>query len=337
MSRTHEDERASDEPLSIKRDAFLKSVKHKQPRETSVREFLGFWGYKRRGSWITRTIERELARRNLVSAPDIAKADYYGTITILDRRDISPEADLEAGWPISSVLDIERGLTHVGPDDSLAVAETLMVMHDFSQIPVLSKSCRELYGAVTWRSLARESRQRSDVHSREAMDIDISTARSSDSLIDHIGTIIRNEYLLIRDPTNVYVGILTATDLAESFKSTSLPFIKIGEIESRIRILLDRLPLDILRAVKLSADVTREVNSAIDLTLGESIILLQNQENWSLMNIPYDRSTILRNLDDVRDIRNDVMHFRPSLDEQTIDAIDWCLNWLRTMQPDKRT
>jgi hypothetical protein len=125
------------DPLPSGVDAFLKSVKHKKPQRIAVREFLGFWGYKRRGASIVRVIERALAGRGLTSSPEIAKADYYGDVTIMDRRDLAEDADLEIGWPISSVLDVEKELIAVGPDESLVAVETLMVMHDFSQIPIL--------------------------------------------------------------------------------------------------------------------------------------------------------------------------------------------------------
>jgi len=320
-----------DETLASKRDRFLSSIKHQNPRDISVRDFLALWGYKRRGSYITRKIERELRERNLVSLPEIAKADYYGKVKVLDCRDLAPGADLDIGWAISTVLDTERGLTAVGPDDTLGAAETLMVMHDFSQIPVLSKSRRELHGAVTWKSLARFKGGLLQARSTDAMEVDIPTARSSDSLLDHIGTIITKDFLFIKDPTNLYVGILTTTDLAQNFRATSLPFIKIGEIEHRIRLLINRLPLPMLQAAKAEGDSRRHVSDASDLTLGEAIVLLQKRDNWELLEIPYDRVTILNNLDEVRDIRNDVVHFRPNLDEQTIDVIDWCLNWLRTL------
>jgi hypothetical protein len=322
-------------PASADRDAFFKSIKPKKPREISVRELLGLWGKQKRGAAITKIIERELAGRGLVSYPEIAKADYYGSVKILNEKDLPAYAGLDVGWPISSVLNIDRGLVDAGPDDSLLTVETRMVLQDLSQIPVLSRARRELYGAVTWKSIAQCPGPRSEATAKQAMQENIPTARSSDSLLDHIETIIENEFLLIRDPTNVYVGILTTTDLADSFQATSGPFVKIGEIERRLRILVNQLPLPAIQQAKLPTDSAREIGSSSDLNFGEYVRVLQNQDNWNKLGLAFDRATIIRNLEAVNEVRNDVMHFRPTPPETEIneanDAIDQCLNWLRTI------
>lgn len=316
--------------LAHKRGLVLDAVKHNKPLKLPVRDFLSLWRYQKRGSYILRTIEKELRERNLVTTPEVAKADYYGYLSVLDCRDLTLGSDVDSGWAISTVLDPDQQLVFVGPDEPLAAAETLMVMHDYSQIPVLSKSKRELYGAVTWKSLARREFGTAAV-AKHAMEIGIARADSNDSLLNHIGAIIEKERLLIRDPTRVYVGILTAADLAQNFQSTSLPFIKLGEIERRLRLIINRLPLPVLQAAELSVDSSREIRDASDLNLGEITRILQQEENWKQLNIPYHRNTILKNLDEVREIRNDVVHFRPNLDVQTSDAIDWCLNWIRSI------
>lgn len=316
---------------SLSAEEFLNTVKYKQPQEVSVRDFLGYWGYKRRGSSIVQQIERSLADRGLKSVPEIAKADYYGSIKILDQKDdLSDDADREIGWPISSVLDDEKELIAVGPDDSVRAVETLMIMYDFSQIPVLNKTKRELYGSVTWQSIARWHGDRTKATAREVMDANNQTAPSSDNLLDHIARIIEHQFIYIYERSRVYVGIVTATDLAESFLATSGPFIKIGEIEHRLRTLVNRLPLPVIQQAKQPGDSSRQVNSASDLTFGEYIRVLENPENWDQLGLSFDRRTVLQNLHAVNDTRNDVMHFRPSpFDSEMTEDIDRCLNWLR--------
>jgi hypothetical protein len=161
------------------------------------------------------------------------------------------------------------------------------------------------------------------------MDSNSHSAQSDENLLDHIENIIRNEYLYIKDPSNMFVGILTATDLAQSFHSTSGPFIKIGEIEARLRVIVNDLPLPVIQQARQSADSSRQVNSASDLTFGEYVRIMQNPEHWDQLHLPFDRATVVRNLEEVNQLRNDVMHFRPNLDGQTTGAIDRCLNWLR--------
>ncbi|PQP50703.1 CBS domain-containing protein [Mycolicibacterium austroafricanum] len=314
-------------------DAFLDTVKHKQPKSIPVRKFLGFWGYKKRGAYIVREINRKLSSRGLTSSPDIALADYYGEIQILDQRDLAEHPEIEIGWFVSSVLDPERDLVAVGPEESLSTVETLMIMNDFSQIPVMNKTRRELYGSVTWQSIARWRGDKTQAAAKQVMDKDGQTARSSDSLLLHINRIIENEYLYIQDPTGLYVGILTATDLAEGFHSTAGPFIKIGEIENRLRALVNYLPLPTIQEAAETPSATRPIESAADLSFGQYVAVLEKGDNWRQLGLPFDRKTVVENLREVNAARNDVMHFRPTeLDSQAAEAIDKCLNWLRAIR-----
>jgi CBS domain-containing protein len=319
---------------------FLSKVTKNDPQVVSTKDFLALWGAKKRGSAILSNIENELESRGLVSVPEIATADYYGSVTIRHREDDREQSAEQVGWPISSVLDEDRQLISVMKQTPLDEVETLMVMRNFSQIPVLSPSGRELYGTITWKALAAFPRSHMVSTAEQAMIRAYHanyTARSSDSLLTHIATIISNEYIYIQSPSNEFVGILTATDLASSFLETAGPFIKLGEIEQRIRILIDRLPLSEIQAARLSLETTREVRGAADLTFGEYIRILQSPDNWERIGLPFDRVTVVKNLEEVGRIRNDVMHFRPHAAEgRMTHAIDWCLNWLREARTHKQ-
>nr|MBM4732593.1 hypothetical protein [Prescottella equi] len=311
-------------------EKFFASVRCNQKQEIHVRDFIAMWGYRRRGSTLVYMIESELERRGLVSVPDIASADYYSKVTVLDRRDLSSQETSRVGWPISSVLDEDSELIGVGPDTRLNEVETIMVMKNYSQLPVLSKNRRELLGTVAWKSLARWRGDRSTSTAREAMVPGGYIAKSSDGLLAHISAIIENEFIYIQSPSREIVGILTATDLAESFLETSGPFIKIGEIEQRIRTLVDRLPIPEIQASKNGGDESREVRSASDLTFGEYIRAVENPDRWATIGSEFDRGSVIENLKSVNQVRNDVMHFRPRpLEPEKIRALDWCLNWLR--------
>ncbi|WP_139818475.1 CBS domain-containing protein [Mycobacterium celatum] len=314
-------------------DAFLSDIKVGKPKRISVKHFLKLWNYQRRGAYIVRQIENELNKRGLACTPEIAKADYYGSVNILDKRDLAPGSSNEAGWPISSVIDDERELVGVGLDTPLCEVETMMVMRDFSQLPVLSKTRRELYGTVSWKTLARWPHSRKDSTAKEAMVKGDHVAPSSDDLLQHIGAIIANDYIYIRSPDNVFVAILTATDLADNFLKTAGSFIRIGEIEQRLRALVNRLPLPTLQEAKLPGD-NREILGASDLTFGQYVAILEKPENWDKIGLDFDRATVVKNLVSINQIRNDVMHFRPRpLEPEMEDLIQQGLNWLRQARP----
>lgn len=316
--------------------SFLADVKVGKPKVISASDFVGLWGYQRRGTCVIRQIENELNRRGLVCSPEIDKADYDEPVQILDQRDLSSGPCQEPGWPISSVIDSERELTSIGPHTPLCKVETIMVMRDFSQIPVLGNGDRQLLGTITWKTLARWSYSRREYMAKDAMTTGDHIASARDNLLPHIGAIISNDYIYIRGPDNRIVAILTATDLAEIFLKKAGAFIRIGEIEQRLRALVNRLPLPVLQAAKTPGD-DREILDASDLDFGGYVAILTNRDNWDRVGLAFDRVAAITNLHEVNKIRNDVMHFRPrQLELDMEERINYALNWLRQARPRER-
>jgi hypothetical protein len=55
----------------------------------------------------------------------------------------------------------------------------------------------------------------------------------------------------------------------------------------------------------------RKVNSFDELTMGDYQQVLSNPEMWTKLGWPLDRQTFIERLDEIRKIRNGVMHFNP--------------------------
>jgi len=127
-----------------------------------------------------------------------------------------------------------------------------------------------------------------------------------------IESIYRHDYALVRHPDNRIGGIVTTADLSLEFHALAEPFLLIGEIENHLRRLIStRFSLDELKAAKNSTDENREVTAVDDLTLGEYIRFLQSEDKWKRLSLRLDRAQFIKWLKDVRDVRNDVMHFDP--------------------------
>jgi hypothetical protein len=71
----------------------------------------------------------------------------------------------------------------------------------------------------------------------------------------------------------------------------------------------NRFDLDILRSF-VPTDSARIVKSVEDLSFGEYVRLLQVPEHWSKLKLKVDATVVLNRLEEVRTIRNAVMHFR---------------------------
>ena len=132
------------------------------------------------------------------------------------------------------------------------------------------------------------------------------------ALLDVIPKIVDRGFVLVVGPDRKYQGIVTVADLSLQFRVLSEPFLLLGQIENLIRILIERsFTLDEIRSAKNSEDANREVNSVFDLSFGEYARLLERGESWPKLKVSFDRTPFLKRFEEVRVLRNDVMHFDP--------------------------
>ena len=137
--------------------------------------------------------------------------------------------------------------------------------------------------------------------------------------------------MLVRNTSNRICGIVTTSDLSVQFQHLAEPFLLLGEIENHLRRLIDgRFSLSDLRSVRDPADNARPIESVADLSFGEYARLLQDPARWGRIQIPIDRQVFLRDIDAVRAIRNDVMHFDPDpIDPEDLARLRRVVQFLR--------
>ena len=113
--------------------------------------------------------------------------------------------------------------------------------------------------------------------------------------------------------------MVTATDLTDQLGQFAELFLFVGEIEGHLRNLIHgKFTLDQLSA----ASEHQLVEGSSDLTFGGFCRLLENTDNWKRLNLAIDRVEFVKCLNDVRELRNDIMHFNPDgLDEDQRRAI----------------
>jgi len=105
---------------------------------------------------------------------------------------------------------------------------------------------------------------------------------------------------------------VTTSDLSLQFQQLGEPFLLLGEIENYVRRMIqDKFTLEELRLAQDPGAEARQVDGASDLTFGEYKRLLENPANWAKLGLTIDRAEFVDRLDQIRTIRNDVMHFDP--------------------------
>lgn len=212
---------------------------------------------------------------------------------------------------ISKLAAANRSPVTVSPTSTLAEAVTLMLNHDFSQLPVTT-SPRDLKGIVTWASIgSRLALGKAGEQVREFMETAHELPAQS-SLFQALPIIVQHNYVLIRAPDRAVVGIVTASDLSVQFQQLAEPFLLLGEVENHIRQMIGaRYTPTELATARNPEDTGREVRGPADMTFGEYIRLLEDPARWQKLNLNIDRATFCSQLDQVRKVRNDVMHFDP--------------------------
>jgi len=123
---------------------------------------------------------------------------------------------------------------------------------------------------------------------------------------------MQHEVVLVKGTDERIIDLVTISDVGEQFISLSEPFWILEQIENHIRSLLDaKLTVQQLAEAIDQGDKDRPVESAADLTFGEYLRILEKPDQFNLLNLAIDRGTLVKRLDQVRKIRNDVMHFHP--------------------------
>jgi CBS domain-containing protein len=305
-----------DEKLKAIAEQLKKGV---APSKETVRTLLSWYGASRRGFRVSRRIQSRLAVYGIRTEPDFVYTYIDGYISFQKLAVKEAPAEDTATDPIHRIARLasaNRTPVSVKPDSTLQQTITLMLTNDFSQLPVMT-STRELKGVVSWKTIgSRLALKRSCGNAQDCME-SAHEVGIGDSLFSAIHTVVDHDYVLVRAEDKQICGIITASDLAEQFQRLAEPFLLVGEIENGVRCMLHgRFTKEELETAKLAEDKARKVEAVSDLTFGEYIKLLEPEKNWAKVKLEIDRVEFVKRLHEVREIRNDVMHFDPDgLDE----------------------
>ncbi len=284
------------------------------PEKLSVRRLVAMFGYKMRGKLVVAAIRNALEENGLRTSPDFESVWIDREISIeLDRESANGSAGtatIEDPTVRIDALDAaHREPTVIDPDSPLRAATTLMLLNDYSQLPV-TKNRRKIRGMITWKSIG--SRLSSGVECSlvsDCLNPDVQEVRLGTPLLDAVSAIARHGYTLVRSSTDEIVGIVTTSDLSREFHELASPFLLIGEIEKHLHSLVHGH----FRVEEIQAALPEGLTATgtADLTLGGYCRLLQKPANWNKLGLNFSQKQFVARLEAVREIRNEVMHFRP--------------------------
>lgn len=294
--------------------AMVERVDRGEVAEASVRKLLSWFGAERRGVWVIDRVRGGLKEAKLQTVPDFETAWIDQGIVFKSTKEAKkaePATEvtkLVADFVprLGNLAAAQRPVVSVPRDADVVAAVTEMLLHDYSQLPVMQG--QQVLGMVSWRSIGRAAVSSPGAKVvREVME-KAQVLESSVPLSHAIDQIIAHEVVLVRDGAGAIVGIVTTADVSEEYRRMSEPFLMFGELENHIRALIGpNFSADELRAVALPGE--REVGSAADLTFGQYIRLLENPASWEKAKLNLERSRVMTRLRALNTLRNDVMHF----------------------------
>ena len=83
---------------------------------------------------------------------------------------------------------------------------------------------------------------------------------------------------------------------------------------------------------KLCCRDCHEISSIDEMNFGDYVTIFGNEKQWNKLHIAADRKTFIEELETIRNVRNDVMHFRPAgLDEDRKDLLRHFVEYLRVL------
>jgi CBS domain-containing protein len=227
-----------------------------------------------------------------------------------------------------------KPLVSVKQNDSIKKAIILMQLNNCSQIPVMDSE-RDVKGVVSWQSIVTMGmnlRGEAREYMEKASEIDADT-----SLLETIDAVVRHQYVLVRQKDRKISGIVTNSDLSSELRQRSEPFILINQIENHIRYLISENFTDQEISKNSDSRDTRDgkqANSVFDLTFNGYIQFLRYDENWMKLKQNTDKQTFIINLEKIRDIRNDIMHFNPDkIAPESLELLRRFLKLLEVLEP----
>lgn len=334
-----------------KLENFLLDLKKgKNTKKVPTRQITEFYGVSRRGWRVIERVNSWLEKHELIMEPNFESANFYGFVKISPKPKIGVKSELRKakyadaiprlGIIKSSDLNnseqTELELIYVSKENSLDEAISLMILHNYSQLPILS-SKRDVYGIISWKtigkalSLGKECLKVSDCYEQvEVLNFD-------EPLFKAVKIILEKEVVLVKNIKNEISGIVTSTDIGEQFLILSEPFLLIEQIENFIRILLnEKMTYDDIKKVLDLEKYEKEINHISDLTFGHYVRIFENQNLFEKIEIKVNRVMLQKMLVRVNKIRNEVMHFNPEeMEENDLLTLRRTQNFLQQIIENK--
>lgn len=304
----------------------------KKARTITPRQLFNAFRFERRTPRNCFWVDKFLNENSLMVKP------HYNDVWIDEEISLEHKPIAQTEMPVDPIrrintLDSANTIpVFVNNDASLLAATTLMQCNDFSQLPVVNGNVRKLIGYISWETIqrARINGVNSDLV-KDYVDPNVAILSNDTPLIQAIGVVKEHDFAVVLAKDNSLYGIVTVSDVTTQFISETEPYALLSELESHLRNLLrDKILVEDLK--KLCSNTSGEVTSIDEMSFGDYVSVFGNEKQWKKIKIAADRKTFIATLEEIRKIRNEVMHFRPEgIGCAKKEALRHFVSYLRTL------
>ena len=224
-----------------------------------------------------------------------------------------------------------RKLVYASFEDDMKQIISLMLSHNVSMIPIIPGGKRNLAlirRKNIWKNMVENQQKLPELD--DMKEEPLPAAKIGDPLDDTLEKIHSNSAVLLADEDGVFRKILTPKSVAESLYEYSTRFVKINNLENKLKDLINGLSIESVKECLTSAynkraegeGVEKRVPDLDKLTMMDYQLIFNNL--WvsfsSLQHL--DKSMMNKLLEETRIYRNDVLHFR--LTDEVTEATNPC-------------
>lgn len=287
---------------------------NKHTESVTARELINHFGYQRRSWGNCAHVVRFLEAKEIELSSDPYKEWIDAPITMSHKAIATTKVPEDVIKRVLSMAAANHKPVFVDRNDSLEHAVTLMLQNDYSQLPVVSGGERTLIGFISWKTIGLSNwRGAKGDKVADFMSDQITTIKRTETLLKAIEIVAQKEFAVVLKEDKTMSGIITTADVAAEFFSITQAeaFLLLEQIELQIRNLISRGGILLEEIQKVCAEEGRTVNCIDDLTFGEYVRIFENPKHWKKINIKNEKDAFVAFLNQIREVRNDVMHFEP--------------------------
>lgn len=299
--------------ISSKFKKIVREIKESDKEfEVTARELFSFFDFGKRTKANRHDVDEFLTDNQLEVVPDYMESGMDEKVMLRHKKRARSKKNIKPIKSIGLLESANKLPVTVTREAKLKEAITLMMMHDFAQLPVVSGS-RTVHGAITWESIGYglTNNCKSELV-KDFIVNDVTVVDYETPLLEAISTILEKDFVLVQKTDKTLCGIVTMTDITAQFLTVSEPFILLEQIENHVRQILDgKFLVNELKDYSKMGGYEREIEYIDDLNFGDYIRIIQKPENWDKLQLSIERTHFIKHLDKIREIRNDIMHFDP--------------------------